>query len=101
MRRIARHLVGRPTGNAITMSCNGPLCESEPPPARQVHAVHVVAVPGDQATCPSYPVTRLCESLTQAGAQADLLAVGSAQEEVRGGFRHARFTPDWPFVPVI
>jgi glycosyltransferase involved in cell wall biosynthesis len=67
----------------------------------QLHIVQVVASVSDEASGPSYSVSRLCSFLGNTGAHVELHTVGSRQVQTCDGYLHEIWDHDWSRIPVL
>src|SRR4051812_2703768 len=63
--------------------------------------VQVVASVAEEASGPSYSVSRLCRFMAQAGAEVELHTVGPRQSRPRDGYFHETWDQDWSRIPVL
>ena len=68
---------------------------------RTMHITHIVESVANEASGPSYSVTRLAEALAARGAAVDLLSTGVPAEAFHNGVRRQVLPPDWPSAPII
>ncbi len=61
----------------------------------------IVASVTDEASGPSYSVSRLCRFLSSAGATVELHTVGPSQDRALHGYRHKTSDHDWSRIPVL
>jgi glycosyltransferase involved in cell wall biosynthesis len=66
-----------------------------------LHVVQVVASVADEASGPSYSVSRLCSFLGSKGARVELHTVGPRQASVRDGYLHESWEQDCSRIPVL
>jgi glycosyltransferase involved in cell wall biosynthesis len=68
-----------------------------------LRSVHVIAGLDPAYGGPSYTVPRLCQALSESGAEAGLLSVGGirGRNTARGEVCGRSFAPDWAGIPVL
>jgi glycosyltransferase involved in cell wall biosynthesis len=67
----------------------------------QLQIVQVVASVADEASGPSYSVSRLCNFLGKTGARVELHTVGPRQTRTRDGYLHETWDQDCSRIPVL
>lgn len=66
-----------------------------------MHIAHILASLADEASGPTYSVTRLAQTLAAQGNRVSLLSTGVQQETRQGGLHSRVFPPDQARVPIL
>src|SRR5689334_275735 len=89
----------------MAQSRKHPIDSTEPPSPDRLYVAHVIAGLDPVYGGPSYSVPRLCQALSELGAEVMLLSVGSANQRDRytsnAGYGDRRFAQDYARLPVL